>query len=73
MQMVKTQEGDPLRYADTGVVLTYLRNRRLGSSATAIVNVHKTAPRAQSVSPVGEMSYDRKRVCRNLCADNKWL
>lgn len=25
MQMVKTQEGDPLRYADTGVVLTYVR------------------------------------------------
>lgn len=71
--MVKTQEGDPLREADTGVVLTL---QWLSSVATATTNVHKTTSRAQLVSYVGETSYARKGaecVCRNLCGDNKWL
>jgi hypothetical protein len=70
--MVKTQEGDPLREADTGLVLTL---QRLRSVATATTNVHKTASRAQLVSHVGETSYDIQRakcVSRNLCGDNGW-
>jgi hypothetical protein len=73
MRMVKTQEGDPLREADTGLVLTL---QRLRSVSTARTNVHKTASRAQLVSHVGETSYDIQRtkcVSRKLRGDNKWL
>jgi len=71
--MRERKEGDPLREADTSVVLTL---QKLRSVATATTKVHGTTSRNQLVLHVGKTSYDRKRaecVCRNLCGDNKWL